>query len=93
MKVKIAVVLVSQGVFEVDVRELGNGEYSYTPMLYSPIDVNGTCISGSNVELTEQVKDSAAKAAEQSLATIVGVNWKPAEKNNGDTMMVGKTVN
>ncbi len=93
MKIKVAVLMGAQGVFEVDVKEVAPGEFVYIPTLFSSIDINATCISGAEVALTETVKERASKHAEQALATIIGQNWKPAEPDNKDRDMVAKTVN
>lgn len=94
MKIQVAVLMGIQAVYEVDVQEDTPGHYIIVPMLNGDIDIKSTCIAGSsNALATAALKDQVVKSAEQALATMVGENYKPAEKNNGNTAMVPATVN
>lgn len=95
MKIKVAVLLGIQGVYEVDAREVSPGVYDIIPSLDGEIDVKSTCIAGSNnlVGVAAELKAQVVKAAEQALATMVGQCYKPADMGNKTTPLVMNTVN
>src|SRR6267142_6912850 len=95
VKIKVAVLLGIQGVYEVEAREISPGVYDIMPSLDGEIDIKSTCIAGSTnmMDMSSELKAQIVKEAEQAMAMMVGQNYRPAEVGNKTTPMVASTVN